>query len=153
MKKGKTSKLNVFDDAKCHYGTVDSKELKSVYIVLQTWIEPITDEDNWTKIIGLIKRQIQHTLLEVVDVTYFERKQIVDLDLRTSGIQKNKKSFLNLEITLFIHDNTIDFKSIALRSKIKKIITSVYYDDLKNSKYFTLSKTKNKETELSEYLS
>jgi len=72
----------------------------------------------------------------------------VDLDLRTSGIQKNKKSFLNLEITLFVHDKTTDFKSIMLRSKIKKIINSIYFDDLKNSKYFTLSKTKTKETEL-----
>ena len=148
MKKGKTSKLNIFDDAKCNYGTVDSKELKSIYIVLQTWVEPITDEDNWSKITGLIKRQILHTLLEVVDFTTFERKQIVDLDLRTSGIQKNKKSFLNLEITLFVHDKNIDFKSLILRSKIKKIISSVYFDDLKKSKYFTLSKTKIKETEL-----
>jgi hypothetical protein len=148
MKKGKTSKLNVFDDAKCHYGTVDSKELKSIYIVLQTWVEPKSEEDNWTKITGLIKRQILHTLLEVVDSSTFERKQIVDLDLRTSGIQKNKKSFLNLEITLFVHDKTTDFKSIMLRSKIKKIINSIYFDDLKNSKYFTLSKTKTKETEL-----
>ena len=148
MKKGKTSKLNVFDDAKCHYGTVDSKELKSIYVVLQTWVEPKSEEDNWTKITGLIKRQILHTLLEVVDSSTFERKQIVDLDLRTSGIQKNKKSFLNLEITLFVHDKTTDFKSIMLRSKIKKIINSIYFDDLKNSKYFTLSKTKTKETEL-----
>ncbi len=148
MKKGKTSKLNIFDDAKCHYGTVDSKELKSIYIVLQTWIEPLTEEENWIKITGLIKRQIQHTLIEVVDSQTFERKQIVDLDLRTSGIQKNKKSFLNLEITLFVHDKNLDFKSLLLRSKIKKIITSVYHDDLKNSKYFTLSLTKNKETEL-----
>jgi hypothetical protein len=148
MKKGKTSKLNVFDDAKCNYGTVDSKELKSIYIVLQTWVEPIREEENWSKITGLIKRQILHTLLEVVDFSTFERKQIVDLDLRTSGIQKNKKSFLNLEITLFVHEKTIDFKSLMLRSKIKKIISSVYYDDLKKSKYFTLSKTKIKETEL-----
>jgi hypothetical protein len=148
MKKGKTSKLNIFDDAKCHYGTVDSKELKSIYLVLQTWVEPIVDDDNWTKITGLIKRQILHTLLEVVDFTLFERKQIVDLDLRTSGIQKNKKSFLNLEITLFVHEKNVDFKSLILRSKIKKIISSVYYDDLKKSKYFILSKTKIKETEL-----
>jgi len=148
MKKGKTSKLNIFDDAKCHYGTVDSKELKSIYIVLQTWVEPKSEEDNWGKITGLIKRQILHTLLEVSDTSTFERKQIVDLDLRTSGIQKNKKSFLNLEITLFVHDKTTDFKSIMLRSKIKKIINSIYFDDLKNSKYFTLSKTKTKETEL-----
>jgi hypothetical protein len=148
MKKGKTSKLNIFDDAKCHYGTVDSKELKSIYLILQTWVEPICDDENWNKITGLIKRQISHTLLEVVDSTTFERKQIVDLDLRTSGIQKNKRSFLNLEITLFIHDKKQDFKSLMLRSKLKKIISSIYYDDLKKSKYFTLSLTKNKETEL-----
>jgi hypothetical protein len=149
MKKGKTSKLNIFDDAKCHYGTVDSKELKSIYVVLQTWIEPITDEENWNRITGILKRQILHTLLEVVEFTTFEKKQIVDLDLRTSGIQKNKKSFLNLEITLFVHDKSIDFKSLILRIKLKRIISSIYHDDLKKSKYFTLSKTKIKETVIS----
>jgi hypothetical protein len=146
MKKGKTSKLNIFDDAKCHYGTVDSKKLKSIYIVLQTWVEPKDDYNNWTKITGEIKRQILHTLLEVVDHTTFEKKQIVDLDLRTSGIQKNKKSFLNLEMTLFVHKENVDFKSIILRSKIKNVLQSIYKDDLKNSKYFTLSRTKIKET-------
>ena len=142
MKKGKTSKLNVFDDAKCFYGTVDSKNLKSIYVVLQTWIEPLTIDDNWNRLVGEIKRQIQHTLLEVVDTQTFERKQIVDLDLRTSGIQKNKKSFMNLEITLFVHNTTLDFKSPILRDKIKKLLSSVYTDDLKYNKHFTLSKTK-----------
>jgi type I site-specific restriction endonuclease len=146
MKKGKTSKLNIFDDAKCHYGTVDSKELKSIYLVLQTWIEPIDDFERWDRIVGEIKRQMLHTLLEVVDKTTFERKQIVDLDLRTSGVQKNKKSFLNLEITLFVNDKSTDFKSPLLRGKIKNILQSIYRYDLKNSKYFILSKTKTKET-------
>lgn len=146
MKKGKTSKLNIFDDAKCHYGTVDSKELKSIYLVLQTWIEPIDDFERWDRIVGEIKRQMLHTLLEVVDKTTFERKQIVDLDLRTSGVQKNKKSFLNLEITLFVNDKSTDFKSPLLRGKIKNILQSIYRYGLKNSKYFILSKTKTKET-------
>ena len=142
MKKGKTSKLNIFDDAKCSYGTVDSKNLKSIYVVLQTWIEPLTLDENWNRLVGEIKRQIQHTLLEVVDTQTFERKQIVDLDLRTSGIQKNKKSFMNIEITLFIHNNIHDFKSPILRDKIKKILNGIYNDDLKRNKHFTLSKTK-----------
>jgi hypothetical protein len=145
MKKGKTSKLNIFDDAKCHYGTVDSKNLKSIYLVLQTWIEPNAEYENWSKLTGEIKRNILHTLLEVVDCTFFEKKYIVDLDLRTSGIKKNKKSFLNLEVTLFTHKENIDFKSIILRSKIKKILSAIYKDDLKNSKYFTLNITKTKE--------
>jgi hypothetical protein len=142
MKKGKTSKLNIFDDAKCSYGTVDSKNLKSIYVVLQTWIEPLTLDENWNRLVGEIKRQIQHTLLEVVDTQTFERKQIVDLDLRTSVIQKNKKSFMNIEITLFIHNNIHDFKSPILRDKIKKILNGIYNDDLKQNKHFTLSKTK-----------
>jgi len=145
MKKGKTSKLNIFDDAKCYYGTVDSKNFKSIYVVLQTWIEPITVDENWNRLVGEIKRQIHHTLLEVVDTQTFERKQIVDLDLRTSGIQKNKKSFMNLEITLYVHNSLLDFKSPILRDKIKKILNSVYLDDLKNNKHFTLSKTKTEE--------
>jgi hypothetical protein len=146
MKKGKTSKLNIFGDAKCQYGTVDSKNLKSIYLILQTWIEPNDDYENWSKLTGEIKRNILHTLLESVDRTIFEKKFIVDLDLRTSGIQKNKKSFLNLEITLFVHKENIDFKSILLKSKIKNILGSIYKDDLKNSKYFTLSMTKTKQT-------
>ena len=147
MKKGKTSKLNIFDDAKCQYGTVDSKNFKSIYLILQTWVEPKDDYTNWVSITGSIKRQILNTLLEVVDHKIFEKKYIVDLDLRTSGLQKNKKSFLNLEITLFIHNDTYDFKSLILRSKIKNILSSIYKDDLKNSLYFTLSKTKLAETQ------
>jgi len=83
MKKGKTSKLNIFGDAKCQYGTVDSKNLKSIYIILQTWIEPNDDYENWSKLTGDLKRNILHTLLEVIDRTIFEKKFIVDLDLRT----------------------------------------------------------------------
>ena len=145
MKKGKTSKLNILKDAKCHYGTVDSKVFKSLYIVIQTWVEPKDEYENWNRITGQIKRQLQHTLLEVTDNSLFDKKQIVDLDLRTSGIQKNKRSFLNLEITLYLNKENLDFKSIYLREKIKLMINSIYTDDLKNSKYFTLSKTKDKE--------
>ena len=145
MKRGKTSKLNILKDAKCHYGTVDSKDFKSLYVIIQTWVEPLDDYENWNRITGQIKRQIQHTLLEVTDNNLFDKKQIVDLDLRTSGIQKNKKSFLNLEITLFLNKENVDFKSIYLREKIKIIANTIYTDDLKNSKYFTLSKTKDKE--------
>ena len=49
---------------------------------------------------------------------------------------------MNLEITLFVHNKTLDFKSHILRDKIKKMLTSIYIDDLKNNKHFTLSKTK-----------
>jgi len=46
MKKGKTSQLKIFNDSKCYYGTVDAKNLKTVYIVLQSWVEPIKEFEN-----------------------------------------------------------------------------------------------------------
>jgi type I site-specific restriction endonuclease len=149
MKKGKTSKLNVFDDAKCYYGTVDSKNLKSIYLVLQTWVEPINEYDNWTKITGEIKRKILHTLLEVVDYTTFEKKQIVDLDLRTSGIQYKKRSFMNLEINLFLI-NEIDFKSPELEKSIKDIVSSIHNDVFKGNEYFKFHVSKKDKSELVE---
>jgi hypothetical protein len=74
MKKGKNLKIAGHKSFKINYGTVDSKNLKSIYIVLQTWIEPLTLDENWNRLVGEIKRQIQHTLLEVVDTQTFERK-------------------------------------------------------------------------------
>jgi len=144
MKKGKTSKLNVFENAKCFYGTVDSKELKSIYIVIQSWVEPKKEALNWDRVAGNLKRQIQHNLLECVDLLTFDRNSIIDLDLRTSGIQMDKRSFMNLEMTLFVKNQNEDFKSPLLREKIRKIVTSVYNDELYNSPYFRLSKTKTK---------
>lgn len=148
MKKGKSSKLDIFENAKCNYGTVDAHNLKSVYISIQSWIQPKVESDNWNRINGSLKRNIKHNLLESADPLMFESHNIVDLDLRSSGIQVGKKSFMNLELTLFLKEH-MDFKSPILRDRIKKICTSIYKDELHTSNYFTLSKTK---TKIKEYL-
>lgn len=141
MKKGKSSKLTIFENAKCSYGTVDSQNLKSIYINIQSWIEPIIDSDNWNRVTGNLNLAIKHNLLECIDPLMFKTHNIVDLDLRTSGIQVGKKSFMNLEMTLFIKGE-VEFKSPILKDKVKKICKSIYQDELLNSKYFILSKTK-----------
>ena len=141
MKKGKTSQLKGFDNAKCSYGTVDAKELKSIYIVIQSWVEPIKEVNNWKSVTGMLGRDIKHHLLDVVDPLVFEKHNIVDLDLRSSGIQVGKRSFMNLEITLFLKEH-MEFKSIMLRDKIKNIVKTIYTYPLMNSNYFTLKKTK-----------
>jgi len=142
MKKGKTSKINLFDKAKCHYGTVDSKSFKSVYIVLQSWVSPKKELEQWERTTSNLHRKIKHTVCEVIDGVYFDKNFIVDLDLRSSGIQMDKRSFMNLEITLFLK-NDLDFKSPILREKLKSIISNVYKFDLLDSEYFSLHKTKN----------
>jgi hypothetical protein len=143
MKKGKTSKLSIFDNAKCVYGTVDSINFKSLYLNIQSWVEPKKEVTNWDRVTGNLNRQIKHTLLEVVDSEIFDNNFIVDLDLRSSGIQLNKKSFMNLEITFFMKDS-MDFKSSILKERIRKIAKSVYSEELSKSEYFVLSKSKTK---------
>jgi hypothetical protein len=55
----------------------------------------------------------------------------------------DKKSFMNLEITLFLKNKNWDFKSPILKNQIKQIISAVYFDDLYNCIYFDLHKTKS----------
>lgn len=144
MKKGKTSKLDLFKDAKCYYGSVDTTELKSIYLVLQTWVTPKIEKQNWNTTVGSISRTIKHKILNVLNKDIFQEHFIVDMDLRTSGIKLKKSSFLNLEITFFIKQNT-DFKSPKLSEELTKIMRDIYINVLSNSNYFSIQYSKTKE--------
>ena len=147
MKKGKTTKINVFRTSKVHYGTVDSKEFKSVYLNLQTWVEPKEDYENWGRIVLNMNRAIKHSVFDGIDKDLFDDKFIVDMDLRTSGLQIKKKSFMSLEINLFLKQE-IDFKSTKLKKSLKNIIKEIYADILTKNEYFKFYLTKNGNTKL-----
>ena len=51
MKKGKSVKLNLYNPIKSSYGTVDSKNLKSIYINIQSWVTPKFEHDNWNRVV------------------------------------------------------------------------------------------------------
>lgn len=141
MKKGKTVKINQYDSLKTLYGTVDSKNLKSLYINIQTWVTPIQDSENWTRVVGNLSREVKHSVYESLDRSLFKENFIVDLDLRTSGIQLEKKSFLNLEINLFTKEE-LDFKGNRLKESVKKILREVYKDCVIKNDYFVFSHSK-----------
>lgn len=143
MKKGKTVKLNQYESLKTSYGTVDSKNLKSIYINIQTWVCPIKDSDNWQRVVANMSRNIKHSVYHSINQELFAEKFIVDLDLRTSGIQLNKKSFMNLEINLFAKQE-MDFKGSQLKEAIKKVIKEIYKDCIIKNEYFTFSSSKEK---------
>ena len=142
MKKGKTSRIVGFNNSKVSYGTVDSKNFKSVYLNLQSWVSPKQSYDNWERIVSNFSRQIKHTIFEILDPTFFKDNYIVDLDLRTSGLQAKKKSFLNLEINLFLNEE-LDFKSPKLKKSIKNLSKNIYDDVLYKNDYFKCYLTKN----------
>lgn len=142
MKKGKTSKINNFESLKVNYGTVDSKNLKSIYINIQSWVNPKIISDNWNRIVCNLSREIKHTVYNQIDRDLYEEKTIVDLDLRTSGIVFGKKSFLNLEINLYTLSE-LDFKSAKVRDSIKKLVYKINYENFQNNKFFDFTLTKN----------
>jgi hypothetical protein len=141
MKKGKSVKLNLFNPIKSMYGTVDSKNLKSVFINIQSWVTPKNEMENWSRVVGNLNREIKHSILNSNKSEIFLPKTIVDLDLRVSGISIGKKSFFNLEVNLFSNEQ-LDFKSEKIKFEIKQIIKSIYINNIEKIKYFTFSKSK-----------
>lgn len=141
MKKGKSVKLNLYNPIKSTYGTVDSKNLKSVYINIQSWVTPKQEYDNWNRIVSNLGREIKHSVFESINQKLFQEKSIVDLDLRTSGISHGKKSFFNLEINLYTNSE-LDFKSIEIKNSIKSMVKSIFKNNIQQNKYFEFSTSK-----------
>lgn len=146
MKKGKTVKLNLFNPIKSVYGTVDSKNLKSLYINIQSWVSPKDDFDNWNRIVCNLNREIKHTVFDSIDRNIFQENTIVDLDLRTSGISHGKKSFFNLEVNLYT-SNSIDFKSPQIKESVKKIVKNIFKNNIISNTYFSFSMSKKESSE------
>jgi hypothetical protein len=144
MKKGKSVKLNLYNPIKSSYGTVDSKNLKSVYINIQSWVTPKFEHDNWNRVVCNLSREIKHSVYNSITSEIFQEKSIVDLDLRTSGISHGKKSFFNLEVNLYTNIE-LDFKSHEIKESIKKIVKTIFKNNIIENKYFDFS-TSKKET-------
>lgn len=144
MKKGKNIKLPSKKNVKIHYGTVDSVNLKSIYINLQSWVEPKIYSENWQRVVTILNKTIKQTILEHLDKELFEEYFISDLDLRSSGITKGKKSFLDLEITLYIKNKDLSFQSKTLKDSVKNLTNIIIDDNLKRSTYFKFYLTKTK---------
>jgi hypothetical protein len=144
MKKGKTSKIIGFKSAKVLYGTVDSINLKSIYLNIQTWVEPKKEVENWGRVVLNLSRTIKHSIYDKIKSTHFDDKFIVDLDLRSSGISTNKKSFMNLEVNFFLKDNIeLGFKDNVIKDSLKDITSKIFQDNFKNNQFFKFYISKN----------
>jgi len=145
MKKGKSCVLKGYKNFKTSYGTVDSKNLKSIYINIQSWLEPKKDSDDWVRQVSYFTKEVKQLLTDIIDKFIFLSKFIVDMDLRASGICQGKRSFMNLEITLFTKE-PIDFKSVKLKNSVRDIISNVQKEIFESSELFNFYLTKADKT-------
>ncbi len=145
MKRGKEIKIDVDENYKVKIGTVDNKNPKSVYINLSAWgeLKDNSEELNYDKIISLLRKNIKHNINNNINVEDFHKnKYIVDLDMRSSGINKSKRSFMSCEVTLF-QKNDIPVNQYYIIKRVTNIASNIIKDCLNKQDHFKFYKTKN----------
>lgn len=141
MKKGKFITIGVHNNVKIGYGTVDYKNLKTIYIQLNSWTQPNHDNCDFDKLISRTRREIKNKIYDLRS-EYFKPQSIVDLDIKTSGIKTNKRSFMDLEITLYV-EKYFDVKSKEVKEIVSNLSESIIDTILTDETLFNFYKTKN----------
>jgi hypothetical protein len=140
MKIGKYIPLGTYNDVKIGYGTVDFKNLKTIYLKLNSWLQPENETDDFNYVISKSRKKIKDLIFNLKS-PYFKEQSIVDLDIRTKGIKLEKRSFMNLEITLYVNDQ-FDIKSKDVKNIIKDLFESVIDEGISDKKLFNFYKSK-----------
>jgi hypothetical protein len=141
MKAGKYIRLGEYENIKLGFGTVDFRNLKTIYIKLNSWLLPINDEEDFDLIISTTRRLIKDIIYKKSN-NLFRPQSIVDLDIKSKGIKTDKKSFMNLEITLYTI-NHFDIKDITIKEYIKNLSIDIIEGALIDKNLFNFNKTKN----------
>ena len=140
MKIGKYIPLGTYNNVKIGYGTVDFKNLKTIYLKLNSWVQPDNETDDFDFTIHKSRRKLKQIVSELKN-PLFKEQCIVDLDIRTKGIQLEKRSFMNLEITLYVNKQ-FDIKTKDIKNSIKNILENVVDGGLDDKKLFNFNKSK-----------
>jgi hypothetical protein len=140
MKKGKFIPVTKHNNVKIGYGTVDSKNLKTIYIQLNSWVQPTIDENDFIKLISRTRRKIKDKISDLKS-EFFKKESIVDLDIKTNGIKINKRSFMDLEITLFV-DRPFDVKSIEISNIVENLSKEIIDNFLIDRTLFNFNEKK-----------
>jgi hypothetical protein len=141
MKIGKFISLGEHDEVKVGYGTVDFKNLKTIYLKLNAWVKPTDETLDFDKTIFKSRRLIKELIREADLSDYFKKESIVDLDIRTKGIKLDKKSFMNLEITLFVNKQ-FDIKQKDIKVLLQNLTKNIINVCLTDKTLYNFSKTK-----------
>ena len=142
-KQGREIKTQISNLFRTSYGTVDVQTLKSIYLNLSSWVEPIEDVNNWDRLINQLRFNVNNVIHKELKQTDFKDKAIVDLDLRASGIKKGKRSFMRCEVTMFLNKkNSHTIKSKVLLDKVTNITEKIINGPLLKSQYITFHNNK-----------
>ncbi len=139
MKRGKELNFNLNQNYKTSVGTVDNKNPKSVYINISTWGEPtfeVEDKKNYENKVNKIRRDVRQSLFCNLDSELFKSKStIVDLDLRSSGISNDKRSFMCCEAVMF-QKKMLPVNSNEMKDELEVLCDKIVHDVLEANSDF-----------------
>jgi|TARA_B100001093_G_scaffold463885_1_gene480287 hypothetical protein len=140
MKLGRFIPLGNYRDVKIGYGTINHRDLKTIYLKLNSWLEPQDSDINYDSIVKLSRTKVRK-LIYNLGFDIFRPESIVDLDIRTKGISKEKRSFMDLEITLYVLKD-INIKSEQLKQDINSLVREIVDTCLNDELLFNFNKKK-----------
>jgi len=143
MKKGKEVSIEVKDNYSVYSGTINNKKAKTIYLNISSWGKPIQETElNYDRVIKNLRKSVLSHIYSVSNESNFKgNNTIVDLDMRSSGVNFKKKSFMSCEITLF-QKNYDPINSDKSIDTIKKLSTSIIDNVLETNQFFKFTKTK-----------
>ena len=120
--------------------SVDFKNLKTIYLKLNSWVQPDNETDDFDFTIHKSRRKLKQIVSELKN-PLFKEQCIVDLDIRTKGIQLEKRSFMNLELTLYVLEH-FDVKSKPTKKLLNGLITDIIDKCLTDDLLFNFNRNK-----------
>ena len=148
IKKGKEIKMGKsYKNYNVISGTVDSKNPRSVYINISAWGEPINEcDENYTRVISGLNKRVKTFLYNSVPLPFNNKRTIIDLDLRESGVTYGKRSYMSCEITLYQSDVFGQGKLLMsedLKKTMGEITDKVISEIFDTDEHFKYYKKKN----------
>lgn len=145
MGRGKEVKLDLPFEYNVVSGTVDNKNPKSIYIQISAWGKPIEYvESSYESILKQKAKGIKKQLYNVVKEDFFyKKKSIVDFNMASSGIRKDKRSYMSVELTLFKKEPLLPLTSKDLLDEVGYISENLITGFFERDRDFKFFKTKN----------
>jgi|TARA_B110000211_G_C14043765_1_gene537979 hypothetical protein len=142
MKRGKEITLKSKNNYKVKLGTIDNKNPKTIYLNVSAWGKPLTEEENYDNVISKLRKKIKQNLhTKIGDNNFESERYIVDLDMRSSGINHTKRSFMSCEITLFQKDK-IAVNNPLMVEESNNLISEIIDNCFEQNNHFQFYKTK-----------
>lgn len=147
MKKGKELNVKLHEDFKTYYGTIDNKALKTIYAGISTWINPNSMSEEYSSTVSNLRKTIKSDIHKSINHQLFNpERYIIDVDVKDGRVNYNKKSYLNVEVTLFVK-NGGSILSDSYKSDMHRFLGSII-NTIKSSNNFNFSNKKNKSNQI-----